>query len=69
MNYRRNPKNRQDRRPRPIRFDINTFDSFPREDLNHPDNRELRKMWWRLRRRGHRLPAERNVIVIQGIRL
>ena len=50
-------------------FIYGTAASFPREDARHPDNRELRRMWWRLRRDGHRLPAERNVIVIPGVRL
>ena len=54
--------------PRPFRHSLETRSSFPREDARHPDNRELRAMWWRLRRDGYRLPAERNVIVIQGIR-
>ena len=45
------------------------FGLFPREDARHPDNMELRRIWWRCRRDGHQLPAERNVIVIRGVGL
>ena len=35
-------------------------------DLDNQTQTDLRHMWWRLRRRGVRLPAERGVIVIDG---
>lgn len=51
------------RRPRPY------FENLPQFDPLHPDNITLRESWWRHRRDGVRLPAERNVILIRGIRL
>ena len=37
--------------------------------IRHPDPDEIpeiRHLWWRLRRRGHALPAERGLIAIDG---
>ncbi len=33
---------------------------------SQPDLPELRQIWWRFVRQGHRLPTEKHVIVVEG---
>ena len=48
----------------PIGF-IDVTQLVPR-DVRPDEIPELRALWWRQARLGHRLPAERGVIVIEG---
>ncbi len=48
----------------PIAF--TSWSSWCDPDLDNQTRTDLRRLWWRLRRHGVRLPAERGVILSKG---
>ena len=50
----------------PDRRDGADLDPADRKRINAAALIEVRKLWWQMRRQGVRLPAQRNIIVIDG---
>ena len=51
---------------RPSIFRVPAFRLFPKRPIRPDEMPHVRQAWWNQARSGHRLPAERGIILIPG---